>query len=342
MTERKKKILKVIINEYVTTAEPIGSRTLARKYDFGVSSATIRNEMADLEEAGYLKQPHRSAGRVPSDKGYRFYVDTLMNSKRVSKQKMKLIEEKYSSRKDGIQELIQHTSQMLSDLTEYTSLVLSPQIKKSIFRHLQLVPIASKKILMVLVTDTGLIRNKVIDTPVAIVSEELDNISRFLNERLYGLSLHQINDQLLDEINKQLISRFDLAEKLKLLKKEIFENNFSTSGKIYLGGTAYILDQPEFSDVKKLRTVLEILEQKKLLRDVLANYEGSSELKILIGSENSFEEIKDCSMVIATYHLNDRPIGKIGVLGPTRMEYSKVVGSVKYVAEILSNILTNQ
>lgn len=343
MTERKRMILKAIVNEYILTAEPVGSRTLARRYDFGVSPATIRNEMADLEEANYLEQPHRSAGRIPTDKGYRFYVDSLMEMKAVSKKIKDLINKKYILKEHGIQELVQQTSQMLSEFTNYTSLVLTPQMQESIFQYLQLIPMTSKQVLMVLVTDTGLIKNKIIKMPKSILREDLEIISRFLNERLYGIAINNIDKDFLFELSKELLNRISVPLKnLNFINQEINRKNKDGYGKIYLGGTAHILEQPEFSDIQKIKNVLRLLEQQQLLYDIMDNTNEKAEVDIIIGGENYLEEIKDCSFVIASYHLNGRPIGKIGVIGPTRMEYSSVVSAVKYMADFLSDFLTNK
>lgn len=340
MTERKKEILKAIVNEYIMTAEPVGSRTLARRYDFGVSPATIRNEMADLEEANYLEQPHRSAGRIPTDKGYRFYVDDLMELKKVSKKIVGSIKQDIISKQVGIQDLIQQTSQMLSDLTNYTALVLSPQLEESIFQHLQLVSIAERKVLMVLVTDTGLIKNKIVDIPESISTHDLEMISRFLNERLSGLALNKIDKEVLEMINRELVNRISVPlSNLYFINEEISSYNIPENGKIYLGGTAHILEQPEFNDINKIKSVLKLLEQKQLLYDIMGDFNNKAGVEIMIGSENSFKEIRDCSFVVATYNLGGRPVGKIGVIGPTRMEYSNVIGTVKFMADTLSEFL---
>jgi len=340
MTERKKEILKAIVNEYIMTAEPVGSRTLARRYDFGVSPATIRNEMADLEEANYLEQPHRSAGRIPTDKGYRFYVDDLMELKKISQKMIGSIKENIISKQVGIQEIIQQTSQMLSDLTNYTALVLSPQLEESIFRHLQLISIAERKVLMVLVTDTGLIKNKIIDVPESISTGDLEMISRFLNERLSGLALNKIDKEAIGIINRELVNRISVPlRNLYFINEEISSYNIPENGKIYLGGTAHILEQPEFNDINKIKSVLKLLEQKQLLYNIMGDFNKKTGVEIMIGSENSFQEIRDCSFVVATYNLGGRPVGKIGVIGPTRMEYSNVIGTVKFMADILSEFL---
>ena len=342
MTERKKEILKTIINEYIVTANPVGSRTLARKYDFGVSSATIRNEMADLERAGYLKQPHKSAGRVPSDKGYRFYVDYLMELRDLSEEEAQTIRNNYDTKETEIQELMNHTSNLLSDLTNYTSLALSPELKESIFRNVKLVQITKKKILLVLVTDTGVVKDKIIELPEKLSEDDLEEIERVLNDRLSGMSLYEIDDQLLSNIAAQLAARISITQQnIDLLEKELFSNKLSPFGKVYLGGTTYILDQPEFSDLNKVKNMLSMLEHKQIVRDIL-DEEDKSELEIIIGKENDYDKIKDCSIVVATYKLNDRPVGKLGVLGPTRMKYSKVAGRVKYIADLLSNLLTEE
>ena len=342
MTERKKEILKTIINEYIVTANPVGSRTLARKYDFGVSSATIRNEMADLELAGYLEQPHKSAGRVPSDKGYRFYVDSLMDLKGISEEEAKTIRKDYNTKETEIQDLMRHTSNLLSDLTNYTSLALSPELKESIFRNLKLVRVSERKILIVLVTDTGVIKDKIIELPENLSEKDLSELERVLNNRLSGLPLYQIDGQLLSNIASQLAAKISIGKKnIDLIKEELFGDDFSTFGQVYLGGTTYILDQPEFSDLNKIKNMLSMLEHKQIVRDILD--EGDqSELEIVIGDENEYEDIKDCSIVIATYKLNGRPVGKLGVLGPTRMQYSKAAARVRFMADLLSNILTEE
>ena len=346
ITERKKKILKTVIKEYIMTAQPVGSRTLARRYNFGVSSATIRNEMADLEAAGYLEQPHRSAGRVPSDKGYRFYVDSLMNDEEevLSPKEIEAIKREYNeSKAQEIQELIRYTSQMLSDLTHYTSLASSPRMQKSIFQRLKLVPLTEEKLLIALVTDTGLVQDKVVETSSPISERELKKISRFLNNRLSGLALQEIDKPLLSRISKELVNRVSVSKRdLAFLTAELFSKTSSTFDRVYLDGTTYILEQPEFDDITKVKEVLKVLEHKDLLQQILPEVEGSEGLEILIGEENTREEIKDCSIVIATYNFKGRPVGKIGVLGPTRMDYSKVVSSVRYMSNFLSDFLTNK
>lgn len=343
MTERKKLILKAVINEYILTAEPVGSRTLSRRYDFGVSPATIRNEMADLEETDYLVQPHRSAGRIPTDKGYRFYVDSLMDEKKFSKKKREMINEKYILRENGIQELIQHTTKMLSDLTNYTSLVVTPQMEESFFQHVQLVPISSQRVLMVLVTDTGIIKNKIINLPQSIVREDLDIISRFLNERLFGLEISNIREETLLKLSQEVLDRISVSlNDLNFINQELYYKSTVRHGKVYLGGATHILEHPEFSDINKIKSVLNFLEQEQLLYDIMDNINQHTGVNVVIGAENYLEEIQDCSVVIANYHLNGRPVGKIGVIGPTRMEYSSVVSTVKYIANLLSEFLTNK
>jgi heat-inducible transcriptional repressor len=343
MTERKKQVLKAIINEYVMTAEPVGSRTLARRYDFGVGSATIRNEMADLEDMGYLEKPHKSAGRVPSDKGYRFYVDTLMELRKVSKQQEKAIKENYEPKAKEVHEIISQTSNMLSKFTKYTSLVLSPRVQNSIFRNLKLLSLDSKNVLLILITDLG-VQNRVVTIPQELSNSELQQISRYLNERLHGLTLNEIDKKLLKELESSLVNRLNSLESgLDFLYDNLFVPDMNQE-KIYLGGTTNILEQPEFNDLHKVKNVLRVLEEEELLYDILGTIscDDISGVKITIGQENEFDQIKDCSMVTATYRLNDRAIGKIGVLGPTRMEYANATSIVKIMAQILSNTLTDK
>lgn len=302
--------------------------------------------MADLEEMGYLKQPHKSAGRIPSDRGYRFYVDTLMELQKVSKRQQEAIKDnyEYEAKAKEIHEIIYKTSNMLSDLTKYTSLILSPQVKNSVFRSLKLIPLDSKNVLLILITDLG-IQDRIVAMPQELSHSELQEMSRFLNERLRGLTLNQINEQLLSDLEHKLLDRLDYFEgNINFLYPDLF-NPISSKEKVYLGGTTNILEQPEFNDIQKVKSVLRLLEEEELLYDILGTISGDdnmSGVSITIGQENEIDEIKNCSMVTATYRLNNRAIGKIGVLGPTRMDYSNVVSIVKMMAQVLSSMLTDK
>ncbi|GAW93454.1 heat-inducible transcriptional repressor HrcA [Calderihabitans maritimus] len=340
MTEldsRKRKILQAIVQDYIATAEPVGSRTIARKYNLGVSPATVRNEMADLEEMGLLEQPHTSAGRIPSDQGYRYYVDCLMEKHQLADEERDYIRQKYTQKVKEIEEVIQRTSQLLSDLTNYTSLILAPHLGKSSIHQIQLISILPGKALVVIVTTAGVVENQILDVPESITPRDLERISAVFNEKLRGKALNEIKKLSLRELYSDLAKQkhvlnlvLELLEEILLMEKE---------EKVYLGGTLNIFEQPEFKNVERLKNLLKNLEEENILRSLLLETSKSG-LTITIGGENRYEGFRDCSVITATYEVNNEVVGTIGILGPTRMEYSKAVAIVEIIAEHLSEALT--
>jgi len=338
LTSRKKQILEAVIREYVVNASPVGSRTIARRYDIDISPATIRNEMADLEELGYLAQPHTSAGRIPSDKGYRFYVDNLMQKSSLTGEEQIYIRQAFRERNRSIREILAQTSELLSLVTDYTSLILRPSIKKTVFHRIEMLPMDSRNILVIIITDTGFVETDVIRTTEEISREELNSISRLVNERLYGLTLEEIGPDLFENIERELIAKNNfIMETIDFIKKILL---VSDEEDIRLGGTSNILEQPEFKDIGKLKKLLVVLEKESILSDLLSRAFTSSGVFISIGTENDYEEIKECSLITARYQIGDHNIGSIGVLGPTRMEYARVISAVDFVARCLSEVLT--
>jgi len=338
MNQRKKEILKAVINEYILTAEPIGSRTISKNYNLNISPATIRNEMSDLEELGYLKQPHTSAGRIPSDKGYRFYVDSLIDIKRAPGSLEETIREKYLTKKKEVQDIIQVTSRMLSQLTKYTALVASPTLSEHYFQHLQIVPLEGKQVSLVMVISSGLVHHQTITLQKRPKRDELEEICRVMNERLQGLPLGKIDSKLLGDLERSLKEQSIYKEVYNTVVSLLSNQELSQEwGKIYLDGTTNILEQPEFSDLEKVKVFLKIFEQENLLRDLLDKI-PSAGLNVVIGQEVPLSEMKDCSLVVADYSFRDKTVGKMAILGPTRMEYSKVMATVNLMAGILSKV----
>ena len=334
MDERKSKVLHAIINDYVTTAEPVGSRTIARKYHLGVSPATIRNEMADLEELGYIEQPHTSAGRIPSDRGYRYFVDCLMETYEVTQSEQGRIRQAFERKVREIEILIQHTAKLLSETTNYASLVSGPQVREAVFQNLQLVPVGEGRALLVMVTDSGFVEDQVIELPVEITLMELQKISGVMNEKLRGKTLEQVGRGLLRELQSELIRYQALMDQTLAF----LEEKMAAGGqeRVYVGGASNILSQPEFRDISKVRKLIRALEQDKVVHDILDGPGGEHRVVISIGEEIRYREMQDCSLVSATYRVGDRIIGRIGVLGPKRMEYAKVVSIVESVTQRLS------
>ncbi|MEW5921722.1 MAG: heat-inducible transcriptional repressor HrcA [Bacillota bacterium] len=330
LSARKMEILGAIVTDYVKTAQPVGSRTVSRRYKMGFSPATIRNEMADLEEMGYLLQPHTSAGRIPSQKGYRYYVDELMQEEHLDDEEKMCIYRIFSyERIREIEEIIRQTSQIISSLTNYTTLILGPRLKKSAFKKLQIMPIDSKRGLLVLVADTGVIKNKLINLPQALSQGELNRIVSYLNHRLEGLTIDRITARLIRELRRDIYHHINFLETtFTLLEDSLAEDE----SRVFLGGTTNIFNQPEFGNIEKVKSLLSLFEHHSLLANLLARpLAGIDGIVIKIGRENILEEVQECSLVMTSYCLGREVVGTIGILGPTRMAYSRVVAVLQQV-----------
>jgi heat-inducible transcriptional repressor len=329
MDDRKRRILQAIIDSHIDTAEPVGSRTIAKKHQLGLSSATIRNVMADLEDMGYLTQPYTSAGRIPSDKGYRFYVDQLMITRELTEQEIESIKSAMEVKINELSQLIKRTSEVISHFTKYTSMAVTPQMKKSSLKAVQVVPIDSFKLLVIVVTKEGIVRNSLVKIQESILPDHLIRVSNTLNEKLSGLAIDQINREVINDIQKEIMVSKDV---LIPILNGVFEGVKQVdNSEIYLEGTTNILNFPEFRDVAKAKEFLEVLDEKELLFNLLRSSAQNGSIKIKIGEENNIEEIKDCSLLTTTYGLGNKVVGTIGIIGPTRMNYSKVISSINYI-----------
>jgi heat-inducible transcriptional repressor len=339
MDERKRKILRAIVLDYIATAEPIGSRTIARKFDLGVSSATIRNEMADLEDLGFIEQPYTSAGRIPSDAGYRYFVDCLMDPQALSEEDKETIERESTKQIHEIQEVISHTSKLLSELTNLTSIVLGPHKGKSTFGKMHFLPYQPGQVIMVIVKENGVVENHIIDVGENLTAEELQHVAGVFNQKMRGYSLGQVKRSLLHEIYSELSrQRLLIDNALDMLRAILDDQN--EEERIYLGGTLNMLNQPEFRDLAKVKTLFRVFEENESLRKLLhPHHEG---LNVTIGGENMLKEFRDCSLISATYKVNGLTIGAVGVLGPTRMDYAKVIAIVDFMTRSLTGILTGR
>ncbi len=339
LNERKKKILQLIIEDYISTAEPVGSRTIARKYNLGISPATIRNEMSDLEMLGYLEQPHTSAGRIPSAQAYRFYVDSLLEPGALTDNDMALINSWFKERRRSIDEIFQSTAKILSRMTQNVSMVLANKSDAAIFRYMKFLPLDDRHAILCIITDDGSVDNCVVEIPLGMRPEEMDYMAGRVSRLLEGKPLSEISDTLLSAVHTDIVED-------KLLFSSLIGTINRMSRKhqqqrVFLGGTRQLLSQPEFRDMDRVRDLLGILEEEKVVRDLLLAGEDSG-LKITIGSENKFTGIQDCSMVQATYRLNGQVVGTMAVLGPTRMEYSKVISVMDYLHKYLKTIFQQE
>ena len=336
LNERKKKILQIIIEDYISSAEPVGSRTIARKYDLGLSPATIRNEMSDLELLGYLEQPHTSAGRIPSAQAYRFYVDALIEPGPLTDNDMALIDGWYNERRRNIDDIFQSTAKILSRMTQNVSMVLTNQQTIANFCYLKFLPLDSQHAILCIVADDGSIDTNVIDIPLGMSSEEMDYLAGKMSKLLEDRNLSDISVEILQTVHTDVVEdKLIFSSLLQAVRKMTGRRQ---EQKVFLGGTKQLLNQPEFRDVERVRNLLGILEEEKVLKDLLQGGEDSG-LKVTIGSENKFTGIQDCSMVQATYRLNGQIVGTMAVLGPTRMEYGKVISVMDYLHKYLKTIL---
>ena len=336
LNERKKKILQIIIEDYISSAEPVGSRTIARKYDLGLSPATIRNEMSDLELLGYLELPHTSAGRIPSAQAYRFYVDALIEPGTLTDNDMALIDGWYNERRRNIDDIFQSTAKILSRMTQNVSMVLTNQQTIANFCYLKFLPLDSQHAILCIVADDGSIDTNVVDIPLGMSSEEMDYLAGKMSKLLEDRNLSDISVEILQNVHTDVVEdKLIFSSLLQAVRKMTGRRQ---EQKVFLGGTKQLLNQPEFRDVERVRNLLGILEEEKVLKDLLQGGEDSG-LKVTIGSENKFTGIQDCSMVQATYRLNGQIVGTMAVLGPTRMEYGKVISVMDYLHKYLKTIL---
>jgi len=336
MDARKFRILQAIIDDYILTAIPVGSRTISKKYEMGLSSATIRNEMSDLEELGYLDQPHVSAGRIPSAKAYRLYVDQLLQKGIIPTGESENVHRYFDDRTRQMEDVINHAAKVLSGLTHYTSLVLSPKGKELRIRNLQLVPVSHNSALMVIVTDGGIVRDTVVNVGEGLDADTLYAISRMLTERLNGHTLSEASEMLTG-------ARQGMQENHRVLMGDIaaFMGQAGTGSgqaKLALGGPSNILNFPEYNDVEKAKGFLSVLETKEKLVDLLESH-GEMAFTVRIGPETGIPELSDCSLVTATYRLGDNTHGTIGVIGPTRMQYGHVLSILNAMGQQLSSLL---
>ena len=337
LDERKRKILNAIIKTYLETGEPVGSRTISKYTDLNLSSATIRNEMSDLEDLGYIIQPHTSAGRIPSDKGYRLYVDEMLKDKHNEVKEMK---EKLIEKADKLEVILENAAKLLASDTNYTSMITKPKYKKHVVKFLQLSDFDIHKLLMVLVLDNNLVKNRIIDVPIELDKEMVLKLNIVLNTFLQGLGIEGINIAVIQKLKEQAGEYKELVELiLDEIAKIIDEED---QLQIYTSGATNILKYPELSDKNKASEILHTLEEKnmltRLITDKMENDAEETGIQVYIGNESSIESMKDCSLVTATYKVEDGVYGKVGIIGPKRMDYERVVESLQNFMVQLDNI----
>lgn len=337
MPDRHRMVLRALIHEYIDAAEPVGSRTISRHWPLGLSPASIRNVMADLEEMGFLRQPHISAGRVPTEMAFRFYVDSLLKVRKLQQREQKKIRRHYLSTPLEPEELLRRTAAILSTLSDYIGMVVAPNLGLGALKHLQFMKVSDSQILAILVSNAGLVQHKLLADSDGLTQDELDKASRYLSAELAGLSLSEMRQRILNQMQEEKV-RFDALLKRALALGEAALTELEKSD-VYVEGRAKILNQPEFAHAEKMRAIFNTFEEKSKLLRLLDKSLQAEGLSICIGSENEIDEIKEFSLVASNYQMGSRVIGTLGVLGPTRMNYSRVISVVDYISELVSEFL---
>jgi heat-inducible transcriptional repressor len=338
LNEREQSILHHVVHNYIQTAIPVGSRYISKHFESSLSAASIRNVMADLEELGFLSHPHTSAGRVPTDRGYRFYIDYLMEMQQLGDDEKLRIHQQLDQTNDT-DEMLRETSKLLGKISHQLSIVTSPHLSSGIFEKIELIPIASSKLLVVISIRTGIVRTIMMEVGVEVRRDHLDQVGRLLNERLSGLTLHEIRDSFVDRVRDMQSEQTGLIRLFIESVDQLFTDS-KERDKVLIGGTKNIIEHPEFIDPKNFRSVIELIENEDIIVHLLEKHDESQKgFVVTIGAENKDETTKEYSFVTGTYDV-EGVTGRVGIIGPTRMNYSKVIPLVDYVAQTIAKMLS--
>ncbi len=332
MEERKKKILRAIVDEYIETAEPVSSNTIVQKYEPNISSATVRNDMAELEKIGYIEKTHTSSGRVPSAKGYRLYVDELLKYDDISLEEIKYIGEKLETKVNQLEELTKITTSTISEITHYTTVSVGPESSKQNIEEIKFVMLGSRMLMAIIVTELGLIKETIIKFDEDITQEQVDTLTHLFNNKLKGKPIEMIDKPLEEYIFNELhysinIIKTIIEEIRKMIKKD---------ERIYLEGRNKNFDLPEFKSLDTARNFVNVLDENDTMLDILKSG-VADDIQIYIGDENKSEELKDFSIITFKHSVGNKDMGTIGIIGPKRMNYSKVISVMKYINKILND-----
>ena len=332
LNPRKRKILQAIVDEYINTAEPVSSGSIVQKYGLDFSSATIRNEMADLEKSGYIEKTHTSSGRIPSALGYRLYVNELIKDDNISLEEIKYIQSKLSTKVNEIEDLTKITSQTLSEVTHYTSVAVGPRAEDQKIQEIKFVLLGTRMLMAVILTDTGMVKETIIKFDEDINEEQVETLNYIFNNKLKGKLLEEINQPL----KQYILSQMDYSVKvikpvLEQLNKVVNENN----DKIYLDGANRIFDLPEFKSLDVAKRFINLIDTKEIVLDLL-NTGFANDINVYIGDESKNKELQDFSIVTFRHKYKNKDLGTIGIIGPKRMDYSKVISVMKYISKKLN------
>ena len=338
--DRGATILRALVSHYVTSGEPVGSKTLVDRYRLGVSAATVRNELAALEEAGLIYQPHTSAGRIPTDTGYRYFVDRFAGGGKLPDKEARQVRSFFVEPRWELEDALRQTASLLSTLTHHAAVVFAPALDRSTVRHIELVLLPGERAMVVIVTDTGRVENHVIRVPSEMDEEQLGNAAQMLNRVLVDLPLEGLPRRIAEELPRFPL---ELREVVGTLAGTLAEElSHDDAERVFLEGTSNIVDEHKFSDLETVRQVIEALEHRRLLLEVLADAFSIETVSIRIGTENPLEEMQSCAVITAPYNLEGTAIGSLGVVGPTRMDYKRTIAAVHEVASNLGRMLSGR
>ena len=337
LNDREQSVLRHVVHNYIFTAVPVGSRYISKHYESLLSPATIRNVMSDLEESGYLSHPHTSAGRVPTDLGYRYYIDFLMELEKISDEEKQVIREHLDRAVDA-EELLRDTSKLLGKITNQLSIVTSPHLSSGTFQKLELMQVSSSKLLVLISIQSGIVRTIMLEVGMELKKDVLDQVSRILNERLAGLTLKEIRDTFVDRLSDYKDERTGLVRLFVDSVDQLFDDTKERE-RVHIAGTGNLIEHPEFGDPKNFRSIIELIENEEVIVHLLEKHDiPNKDFVITIGAENQESKAHDYSLVTATYNVNG-VTGRVGIMGPTRMNYSKLIPLVDHVAKTIAELL---
>ena len=339
LSDRDREILKAVIATYILSAEPVSSRLVAKRGGLGLSAATIRNAMADLEEWGYLAQPHTSAGRVPTSEAYHLFIESLMGERRLSARARRHIDAHLTSSPADVEGMMQMASHLLSDLSQQVGIVVTPVVGDTVLKAIDFIPLSGRKVLSVVVSAAGFIDNKVIETDHPLTREKLLEISNYLNQNFAGMTLREIRDRLVAMMSEERAQ----MDRLLALTIELASQGFDVGDQagVVVDGTSTILSQPELGDIQRVRRLFETFADRARLVRMLNQCMSGTGLRVVIGKESDLTSELDFSYVATTYGIGDQPLGTLGIFGPSRMAYEKVIPLVDYLGETLSRVLAS-
>jgi heat-inducible transcriptional repressor len=339
LSDRGKRILEAVIEDYIATAEPVGSRTITRSHALALSPATVRNVMAELEEMGLLTSPHTSAGRIPTDKAYRLYVNSILEVQHIARGNREEIQRRCRLAGKDMAEILKETSRLLSSTSSYMGVVMGPRFAANVFRQMEFVKLSSRRILAILISQNGAVQNRLIQTEKEIDQEDLVRMANYLNELLQGLTIAQVRERLLAEMQGEKV-RYDnlMAQALALSEATLG----SDDRELFLEGQANFLEQPEFADAGRMREIFRAFESKGHILDLLDRSMQAEGVQIFIGSESHLLRMEGMSLITSTYMTGKDTVGVLGVIGPTRMGYGRVIPIVDYTAKLISRLLETE